>query len=248
MKFAKVAVTALVLAAAVAAVPAGAQEFKGKSAGDIVLRARALVVIPDEGGKVKSQGLSIGAANGLVDNADYRAADFTTAVVPELDLSYFFTDNIAVEVIAGVTNHHLKVKAKGPLPAGGILHDSINLGDVWLLPPTVTAQYHFFTKERISPYLGAGVNATFFFGANKDSALSKMSLSPSIGPALQAGVDIALTGSLFLNLDVKKIWMNTDLKATLAPASNGPLGVTGPVKASVDIDPWLVGVGIGYRF
>jgi outer membrane protein len=38
---------------------------------------------------------------------------------------------------------------------------------------------------------------------------------------------------------VKKIFINTDVKV-------GALGTS--VKADVDIDPWVVGVGVGYKF
>ncbi|MFP3480474.1 OmpW family outer membrane protein, partial [Burkholderia sp. SIMBA_057] len=87
-----------------------------------------------------------------------------------------------------------------------------------LLPPTLTAQYHFFPKERVSPYVGAGINYTLFYredAANKANGIglriTDTDYENRFGWALQAGVDVALTGNWSLNLDVKKIFLKTDV-------------------------------------
>jgi outer membrane protein len=184
--------------------------FKGKSAGDIVVRARALWVAPQESSSVSPIGGKVSVGNDLV---------------PELDFSYFVTDNIAVEAIAGTTRHKVNHPQSGT-----------DLGKVSLLPPTVTVQYHFMPKERLSPYVGAGLNYTFFYDVDSGAATS-IKYDNHIGYALQAGVDYALGGNWSLNLDVKKIFLKTTASV------NG-----GAIKADVDLDPWLVGVGVGYRF
>lgn len=215
MKVTKLLVTSLALGAALAvASPVQAEDFKPKSAKTIVVRARALAVIPDEGGKVET---AAGADTGL------RVNGIGNDVIPELDLTYFLTDNIAIEAIAGTNGH--SVKASG-----------VDLGNVRMLPPTITLQYHFFPKERVSPYIGAGINYTFMF-TTSTGQVNKVEYDNTFAPALQAGVDVALTGNWSLNLDVKRLFMNTDVKV------NG-----GALKANVDIDPWLVGIGVGYRF
>ncbi len=218
MKRFSLALAAIGLMASAFAGPALADDgdgFKTKAAGQFLVRLRAVGVLPEDGSSIKTAG---GANTGLSTQVDNN-------YIPELDLSYFITDNIAVEAIAGVTQHHVTANP-----------GSVNLGDVWLLPPTITAQYHFFTKERISPYIGAGVNYTFLFGQSGGAA-QPMTYSNSFGPAVQAGIDIALTGNWSLNLDVKKLFISTDVKAA-----------GGALKTTVDLDPWLVGVGIGYRF
>ncbi|CAO3379367.1 OmpW/AlkL family protein [Azospirillum argentinense] len=232
MTFLKRAAAALLATTALAAVssPSLAQDFKGKSAGDILVRARALAVIPQESGDLIHQGTTnIGEPR---INNDY---------IPELDFSYFFTDNIAVELIAGTSRHTVK----GSILPG--LGGSVDVGKVSLLPPTLTAQYHFFPKERVSPYVGAGVNYTLFYredAANKANGIGLRVVDTDyenrFGWALQAGVDVALTGNWSLNLDVKKIFLKTDVTARTN------LGTT--VRSDVKIDPWLVGLGIGYRF
>ncbi|WP_207460038.1 OmpW family outer membrane protein [Azospirillum sp. SYSU D00513] len=202
-----------VVAAALLAAPAGAQDFTGKKAGDIVLRARALAVVPDEKADIHSGGADTGL--------DARVSN---DVIPELDLSYFVTDNIAFELIAGTTKHDVKVKQLGA-----------DLGSVRLLPPTLTVQYHFLPKERFSPYVGAGVNWTLFYD-EKSSALGSVDYSNSLGLAAQAGFDYFITDNWLLNVDVKKIWLDTNVK------------VSGGLRADANLNPWLFGVGVGYKF
>lgn len=161
----------------------------------------------------------------------------STQVIPELDITYFFTDNISAELILGLTKHQ------------GTAIDTalgdIDLGKVWLLPPTLTAQYHFAPGAKINPYVGVGVNYTIFFGEDSlpsGTPLVGVDHDSSLGPAVQAGVDIKFNedSDWFFNLDVKKIWMNTE-----TTVDAGALGI---VKGDVDLDPWLFGVGVGRRF
>lgn len=190
---------------AYAAGNAATTQFKS---GDFLVRARALGVVPQE-----DSTLSIGGTV-KVDNS----------VVPEVDFTYFFTDNIAAELIAAVTPHDVKT-------SGGV-----DAGSAWLLPPTLTLQYHFTQCEAIKPYIGAGINYTLFF--NEDAgALNHVDYDNSFGVALQAGVDVPLGNSWYFNVDVKKVYIDTT--ARFSPSG---------IRADVDIDPWLVGVGIGYKF
>ncbi|PZP53217.1 MAG: OmpW family protein, partial [Micavibrio aeruginosavorus] len=64
-----------------------------------------------------------------------------------------------------------------------------------------------------------------------------LNIDNAFGPALQAGFDYWISENWGVNLDVKKIWLNVD-----ASLNNGA------VKADVDLDPWLVGAGVSYRF
>ena len=207
-----VAALALGMLAGVAAVPeAQAQQgFSGKSAGDIMVRARAIGVIPDEDATT-SIGGNVSVSNDWV---------------PEIDFSYFVTDNIALELIAATTRHDVSSSVAG------------SLGKVSLLPPTLTLQYHFMPKERFSPYVGAGVNYTFFY--NEDApggGINSIDYKNSFGWALQAGIDYAVGGNWYVNADIKKIFLSTDVSI------NG-----GAVTADVDLDPWIVGFGVGYKF
>lgn len=197
-----------------------------------MLRARAIAVLPDE-----SAALSAGGA-GLAGDADIGEQ-----YVPEFDITYFFTDNIAAELILAVTPHDVSaVKVAVP---GALTNATVDLGDVWLLPPTLTLQYHFRNAGKFKPYVGAGVNATFFFNEDEGPVADGMDYDPSFGPALQAGFDYDLDGQeggFALNVDVKKIWINTDVTVDFTTA----LGAT--VNADVDINPLVVGVGLAYKY
>lgn len=193
------------LATTIIASPAwAAGDFK---AGDFMIRARALGVVPQE-----DSAMSI-AAKVRVDNS----------VVPELDFTYFFSPNVSAELIAAVTPHDVKTNT------------GVDAGSSWLLPPTLTLQYHFNQAECFKPYLGAGINYTHFF-KEKPGALTSVSYDDSFGPALQAGVDIPIQDNWYINIDIKKVFISTT-----ATFGNG-------VRADVDIDPLLIGVGIGYKF
>lgn len=191
-------------------------ETLAMEAGDIIVRGRAIAVVPSEDANIT------GAVTG-------DSIDIDTSVVPELDFSYFFTPNIAVELIAAVTPHDVN--------ANGTSAGDLDLGDVWLLPPTITVQYHFDTGSNFKPYVGAGVNYTVFFNEDEGSSITDISYDNSFGPALQVGVDYMLNDNWMLNADVKKVWISPDVSI------NG-----GAVDADVDINPWVIGVGVGYKF
>jgi outer membrane protein len=177
--------------------------------GDLIVRLRGIVVAPD----TSSSG-TLSSINSSV----------STTAVPELDFTYMFTDSLGAELILGTSRH--------------TLNSSLGeLGKVSVLPPTLTLQYHFNDAGRIRPYIGAGINYTRFYHNSLAVAGEDVDIrNDSFGPALQAGVDIAVSDTWFVNLDVKKIWMRTD--ASLGGTDLGTLR----------INPWIVGFGVGRRF
>ncbi len=182
------------------------------------IRLRGLVIAPDESATIETIGGDV---------------EISTAVVPELDFTYFFSENWAAELILGTAKHDVKAVST----AAG----DIELGDVWLLPPTLTLQYHF-TGGALKPYLGAGVNLTLFYGADEGPVADEVEYESSFGFAFQGGLDYDLSDDWFLNLDVKKIFIQTDATVNATTA----LGAT--VGADVDINPLVIGLGVGYRF
>jgi outer membrane protein len=217
--------TSSLLAAALIAAPVfawaddvGSSDGSGFQSGTILVRVRGIDVDPQVSSSVSVVDGSVKASNN---------------VVPEMDGTYFFTPNIAAELIAAVTYHSVKDQnsAAGTLP----------LGSVRLLPPTLTAQWHFLPESRFNPYVGAGINYTFFYGV-KGSPLPiiySTHYSDNVGGALQVGFDFKLSGNWYFNADAKKLFLHTDVALGTA---------VGPVKASVDLDPWIVGVGVGYKY
>ncbi|MFO1303273.1 MAG: OmpW family outer membrane protein [Burkholderiales bacterium] len=185
--------------AAAAAVPMAAE------AQNWVIGARALYVSPNVSTSI----------NGL---------DVDSAWWAELDFSYYFTKNIAVELIAGANKH--KVTLNGA-----------DLGSVGVLPPTLTVQYHWNELGAFQPYVGAGINYTYFY----DSDLANNTLhikDSSWGGALQVGADYEIAKNWYLNADIKYVWMSTDVY----------VNATGANLGSLDINPWIFGVGVRYRF
>ncbi|WP_286997148.1 MULTISPECIES: OmpW/AlkL family protein [Comamonas] len=143
-------------------------------------------------------------------------------VIPELDISYYFTPNFAAELILTYPQKH-NVRA-GADKIGSLKH----------LPPTLLAQYHFTNFGAFKPYVGAGINYTRFSSAKLDGGGDIDMKKNSWGGALQVGFDYALDKNWSLNFDVKKVYINTTIHT-------GGLG-------KFKVDPLLVGVGVGYRF
>lgn len=190
--------------------------------GDWVLRARAVNVSPDEDSNVVVGGARVG---------ELRVDDNT---IPEIDISYYFTKNIAAELILATgTRHDVDLH----LDAGG----KSGLGSVNLLPPTLTVQWHFNPDQMFDPYVGAGVNYTRFMDNKLDLAGTPIRLDHnSFGGALQAGFDVNLKDGWLLNADVKKVWIDSDVKMNS--------GAGYQKIDSLDIDPWVFGIGFGKKF
>ena len=149
-------------------------------------------------------------------------------MIPELDISYFFTPNFAAELI-------LTYPQKHDVRAGGA-----KIGSLKHLPPTLLAQYHFTQLGAFKPYVGVGINYTRFssvkFDPAVDAALNPSVKKNSFGPALQIGFDYALDKNWSINFDVKKVYIKTDVRSF------------GTKVGTFKVDPVRVGVGLGYRF
>ena len=208
--------TATVLATALTAGAIAQEAPRGKQAGDVVVGLGAIGVLPTGGGKV-----------GLI-GGEPRASDSAS---PQLDLSYFFSPYGAVNLIAASTQHDISVR-------GSALGD-VKLGSLWVLPPTLTLQVHPFPQSRISPYAGAGLNVSFFYGYGgaKTAPVNRVRVDTTPGLALVAGVDYEITPRWLANLDLKKVFLRPDASVN-----------SGLVRARVDLDPWIVGASVRYRF
>ena len=212
-------------------------------AGDIVVRMRAAYVNPDESSKLGAQSAVAGLTSAIGTDAKLAVGNNT---IPELDISYYVTKNIAVELIlAAGTRHNVNIISNaGTAPLGGALGDQ-SLGSVNILPPTLTAQWHFNPDQTIDPYIGAGVNYTHSFDRNLTAMLGSTPLPIHIeqdmfGVVGQAGVDVNLGSGWLINADVKYVTMNTNVNVLHAG--------TWKKIDDLDINPWVFGVGIGKRF
>lgn len=215
----RIACLAATLAIA-AALPAQAQTdaVRGHQAGDIHLGAGLIVVAPQSGGNVSLIGGSPHAS---------------TAVTPQLDLTYFVTPQLSLNLIAATSPHDLSVRDSAI--------GRVDLGRVWALPPTLTAQFHPLPASRISPYLGAGVNYTVFYGegGSRTAPVTSVDVTNAFGFALNAGVNVELTPNILLNFDVKKLFLRPDVHVETT---------VGRINATTRLDPWVFGASMRYRF
>ena len=144
-------------------------------------------------------------------------------VIPEFDVSYFFTPHWSTELMLSYPQTH------------DVYLSGAKIGSVKELPPTLTALYHFVPGQTISPYLGAGVNYTHFSDVNLGNGTLRLD-NNSVGYTLQGGIDFQLNPHWSLNVDVKYVEMRSNVYAGGSAISN------------LQINPWLFGLGVGYRF
>ncbi|MBP7647783.1 MAG: OmpW family protein [Comamonas sp.] len=177
--------------------------------------------------QVRLRAVNIDAAN-KGSAADALGLSINDKVIPEVDISYYFTPNFAAELILTYPQKH---NVRSSVVGGKI-------GTLKHLPPTLLAQYHFTNFGAFKPYVGAGINYTRFSGVKDNGAAG----APwdvkrnSFGGALQVGFDYALDKNWSLNFDVKKVYIDTDVS------------VAGAKVGKFKVDPLLIGVGVGYRF
>lgn len=192
--------------------------------GDILVRARLINVAPnDDSSEILTTGTGV-----TVDDA----------FVPEFDLTYMFKKNWGLEIIAATSPHDITTE-NGAL--GGA-----DAGEVWVLPPTLTLQYHFGPDTAFDCYVGLGVNYSLFYNYDVSDDLEALGVSDidfdsSFGLAANIGADFKIAEKWVFNLDLKYIDIATD--ADLELAEGGVLDTL-----SVDINPLVIGVGVGYRF
>ncbi|MEC5162107.1 MULTISPECIES: OmpW/AlkL family protein [unclassified Janthinobacterium] len=147
----------------------------------------------------------------------------SSKTIPEVDISYFFTPNIAAELVLTYPQKH------------DVMLDGSKIGTFKHLPPTLSMQYHFLPDAQLNPYLGAGINYTNISKVKLLNGAAELEHN-SWGLAVQAGVDFKLDKNWSLNLDIKKVQIRSDVM------------IGGQRVSAVKIDPLLIGVGVGYRF
>jgi len=169
----------------------------------------------------------VGATNVDPKSNNHDVVKVDSATSLSLNFTYMMTDVWAVEVLAAY-----------PFKHDITLHDGTKVGSTKQLPPTVSLQYHFNPTGKFQPYLGLGINYTNFFSESTTGPLDglNLSLGDSWGLAGQAGFDVMLNDQWFLNLDAR--YIGIDSKAKLAGNSLG----------TVEIDPWVLGAHVGFRF
>lgn len=196
-------------------------------AGDTFIRVRAIMVAPTE------------SSGAILPTFPTEEVKVNNSIMPEVDITHMVSDHVGLELIAATTKHNASGKTG---TTGGIG----KLASTWVLPPTLTVQYHFVPEAKVRPYVGAGVNYTMFYSEKPSAGLeaavgqTDVNLKDSFGWAAQAGVDIDLSEKMFLNLDVK--YIDIDTTARLATTA------IGTQRVKISLDPIVFGVGLGFRF
>lgn len=192
-------------------------------AGDITVRGGFSLVDPDSS---KSPVFVNGADSGLSLTVDDN---------PQLSgtIAYFFDSNWAVELIVATPFTH------------DIALEGTNVAEVSHLPPIVSALYYFDTTSSFQPYVGIGINYTYFYDENFNAAgtaggFSNLSLDGSVGLAAQVGVDYYLNEAWFVNVSLRYADISTDVTFDVANGAKG--------SAIIDVDPMVYSVMVGYKF
>ncbi len=208
-----------------------------KRIGVAALSALALMSLaaPANAGILENVQLKFGASLVAPDeSADITViggdVDISDEVVPSLQIEYFFTDAISAELLCCMARHEVKAvdTALGDVDLGKISH----------FPPTLTLKYRWNTANAFQPYVGAGVNYTTFFDED-EGAVTSIDYDDSLGGALQGGFDYKLNEHWSLNLDARRIWINSEVTID----AGGTI-----INADADINPWVITTAVGYRF
>lgn len=219
------------------------------------IRLRATALVPDSGGASVYDHLghilpAVGLSGGPGSVVPGASTSISYSIVPELDVSYYLTKNIAVEAICCISRHHVQ---------GVDTLFGASLARTWVFPPSLILQYHFTNFGAFQPYIGVGVNYTAFFseaGSNLwwlntpnagvlPATFTSLSITPSWGVVGQIGFDYMFTENFGVNVDLKRILME--------PNAHGVIWVPGsavfvPIDAKVNINPWVASVGLTFRF
>ncbi len=214
---------------AVAGMMAAAQGAMAQSAGQFTLKIGANKITP----KVVSGDVSAPALPG-------SKADVSEDTQPVLIGTYSFTDNISVELDAGLPYKH-KVIAAGAIKGVG------EIGSVEALPPTAFIQYRFFApSSMVRPYVGLGATYAYFqkeTGSGQLTALTNIGgqgttfkIDNKLAATLQIGVVVNFADRWFADLGFTK----TKLKTKVTFSTQQTQDMT--------LDPQSVSFGIGYKF
>ncbi|MDQ2095391.1 OmpW/AlkL family protein [Rhodalgimonas zhirmunskyi] len=131
---------------------------------------------------------------------------------PTIAFEYFIRDNIGLELLGATPFKH------------GLSSNGAYIGQTKHLPPTLSINYHIPTGGKFTPFVGAGINYTVFF--DESSPLGNLKIDDSVGFALHAGVDYALSDKGALRADLRYIQIEPDVSlngASIGTAKINPL-------------------------
>jgi len=209
---------ALVLALALAALTLGAAGGVQAADSMFVVKLGVADVEPKS-----DNGTLNGGALGMLNT------DVGNSIRPSITFEYLITQNLGLEVLAAWPfSHDVSISN---------LHGA-KVATVDVLPPTLSLQYHFIPDKIVSPFIGVGINYTFIYNEETKGALAGTSLDvdDSWGFAAHAGIDFNFNEHWLMTIDARWIQIRGDAK------------LNGKKLGTVEVDPMVYGIAVGYRF
>ena len=148
-----------------------------------------------------------------------------------LSASYYINDNVAVEAWGAADKFSHRVRDG----------EGQKLGSVDAQPYAVSGQYHFRQADStVRPFVGLGYYEQNFDGetAEPSGALAgqRIGVETAKGAMATAGVDVNINPTWFARADVRYLQGGSDVK------------LDGVTAGEAELDPVILGVGVGARF
>lgn len=148
-----------------------------------------------------------------------------------LSASYYINDNIAVEAWGAADKFSHRVRDG----------EGQKLGSVDAQPYAVSGQYHFRQADStVRPFVGLGYYEQNFDNetAEPSGALAgqRIGVETAKGAMATAGVDVNINPTWFARADVRYLQGDSDVK------------LDGVKAGEAELDPVILGVGVGARF
>ena len=157
-------------------------------------------------------------------------ADLDGEAAPTLSASYYVNDNIAIEAWGAADKFGHRVRTSDG-----------KVASVDSQPYAVSGQYHFRSGDStVRPFVGLG-----YFESNIDNeeaeasgplAGQRIGMTTAKGPMATVGVDVNFSPTWFARADARYLKGGSDI------------AVDGVKAGEADLDPVVVGLGVGARF
>ncbi|MDR3534663.1 MAG: OmpW family outer membrane protein [Rhodopila sp.] len=222
-------------------------DANAQSAGSITLSTGWLHVAP-QGDATPLTVESVGgvAVNQQIAGSGAHASSTNTVGITT---EYYVTDNIGVAMLFGLP---LKVNLVGD----GTLQKYGNLGSTRPMPPAIELRYHLFSAEsKFRPYLGLGVNYTWFTQVRTTNSQfitdslgpggsAHATLSSSWNPVFEIGANYAITKHWSVGTSLGYVPVKTHL-TLYGQTATGTQIVS---RSTLRLNPVNVFVNVAYTF
>ncbi|RLE27291.1 MAG: hypothetical protein DRJ65_03255 [Acidobacteria bacterium] len=182
--------------------------------------------------------LSIDAITDPIFDTGTQMESGSSQLTAAIETQYMVSDALAV--CFSLTTAPFKLNGKG-----GDL-DGERLGEIWFTPSTLTLRYEFQLRGGLQPYIGGGLNATFYLFDDvepvlEDYGVTQLVANPSFGWVFEGGLNYDLNKTTFVSLDIKLM----DLSNTLDLENNNQDNLD---RVNIEGSPIEIGLGVGWRW